>query len=257
MFYRWLFLLFRFPVFSAVSSAAIALGATPNQILYPVDSGSRGTEIINTFAFFSSAIASTATYPYVALQTTLPGSSPYTTYKYISNGIISYVQNIYSTTYNTLVIVKYLPPSTSKQQGIPQYVVLPPEQVTTLLYFTFPTLPLSAAPFSAGVVNGTLPFYSVDPARRAADIYSAVTQLMTTFKNTANNSQVYIQTTLSGPYNPPLPTPGLLQNVQSISYNNSLLQITFQTTPQSIVQTLLVAPEQVQQIIYLRQYGIP
>lgn len=254
-----LFLLavFWVPLFGATSSAAAALGAT-GQILYPVDAGNRGTQIVNAFAFFSSAIATTSTYPYVALQTNLPTSLyyNYTTYKNISNGIISYVQNIFSTTYNTLLIVKYLPPSGSRQT-LPQYVVVPAEQIVELLYFTVKTLPASNAPFTSSPINGTIPFFSVDPTQRAVDIVYAVNQLMTTFKNTGTNSQVWVQITLKGPFKPPLPNPGLLQNIQSVTYSNSLIQFTFQTTNQPIVQTVLVAPEQVQQITYLQTFNSP
>ena len=131
---RFLLLLLRFPLFSAVSSAAVALAAT-GQTLYPIESGQRGTQIINTFGFFSSSIAATATFPYVAIQTTLSPSN-YTTYKNITNGIIPYVQSITPTMFNTLLIVTYLPPSGTQQQSNPQFVVLPSDQTTTLLYFT-------------------------------------------------------------------------------------------------------------------------
>ena len=78
------------------------------------------------------------------------------------------------------------------------------------------------------------------------------------FKNTASNSQVWVQTSLNGPYNPSLPSSGLLQNIQGVFLNtNSLIEFVFQTSPQSIVQTVIVAPEQVQQIIYLQKYGVP
>ncbi len=258
MLWKTLFILWRLPLLSAVSSAAIALGAT-GQVLYPIDANIRGSEIISSFTtLYQSTAKNTTNYPYIALQTTLPNSSQYTTYKSISNGIISYVQNIASTPYNTLVLVTYLPPPASKQQSVPQYIVLPAEKMISLLYFTYATAPLSTNAFTASPIYDTIPFFSVDSTQRASDIVSAVNQLMgAPYKNTSTNSQVWVQTTLNGPFNPPLPSPGLLQNIKSVSYNNSLIQFTFQTTPQSVVQTILVAPEQVQQITYLLKYGVP
>ena len=94
----------------------------------------------------------------------------------------------------------------------------------------------------------------MDPKQRAVDIVSAVTSLSSkTFQS--GLSQVWIQTTLNGPFSPPI-TNGLLKNVLSISVNNSLLQIQYQ--PQGLqLQTIIVAPEQVQQIIYVLYPNAP
>ncbi len=259
MFCRYLFLLLRIPLFSAVSSAAVALGATTGQVLYPIDAGVRGTEVVNAFGFYPTP-TSGSTLPYFVMQTTIPHSPTYTTYRYLSNGIIPCVQSLTQTPYNTLLIVTYLIPSLSALQAVPQYIVVPAEQILTLSYFLvgYGPTPNIQTPFTSTTIPGTTPFFSVDPTQRAIDIVSAVTTLMKKpFKNASTNSQVYVQTTLNGPYNPSLPKAGLLQNITAVSYSGSLIQFTFQTGPTSPSQTILVAPEQVQQIIYVRVYGNP
>jgi hypothetical protein len=233
------------------------LGAKPEQVLYPIDAGARGTQIVNSFALFTPSGGTNL--PYYVLQTGMPNNTYYTTTRFISNGIIPYVQSITKTTYNTLLIIGYLPPPSSGQQSILQYVVVPSDEIVALNYFpqNFGPIPNIATPFTSSAIPGTIPFFSVDPAQRASDIASAVNTLMTTLKNSGTNSQVYVQTSLNGPFNPPLPKPGLLQNITKVAYNNTLVQFTFLTSAQQPAQTVLVAPEQVQQIFYIRQYGVP
>lgn len=252
-----LFLLFCASLFGATTNAATVLGAKSEQTLYPIDAAARGTQIVNSFSLFTTSGGTNL--PYYLLQTNLPNGLPYTTYRFVTNGVVPYIQSIRQTTYNTLLIVGYAPPPSSGLQSIIQYLVIPSDEILTLTYFplNYGPIPNVTTPFKAAAAPGTIPFFSVDPAQRAADIVSAVNTLMTTLKNSGTNSQVYIQTTLNGPYNPPLPKPGLLQNVSSIAYNNTLIQVTFQTNPQQTQQTVLLGPEQVQQIIYIRQYGIP
>jgi hypothetical protein len=244
-----------------ISNAAAVLGATPDQTLYPIDAGQRGTRIYHSFNTTLFPISGGTNLPYFIMQTTLPNNTYNTTTRFILNGIVPYVQSITSTTYNTLLIVSYLPPPNSGQQSIMQYVVVPSDEIVTLNYFpqNYGPVPNIETPFNSTAAPGTLPFFSVDPAQRASDIVQAINMLMNNapFKNTETNSQVWVQTTLTGPYNPPLPEPGLLKYIQADTYTNGLIQITFQTSPQQTAQTILVAPEQVQRIIYLRQYAIP
>ena len=87
-------------------------------------------EIVNSFNSLTRATG--VQVPEVAIQTTLSSSIPYATYRYITNGIIPYVQAMTPTPYYTLLIISYL---TSQMPSIKQYVVLPTEQVTALLYF--------------------------------------------------------------------------------------------------------------------------
>ncbi len=241
----------RIPVFSVASSAVVALAATGQTVVYPIESNQRGTEIVNTFQ--SLARASGVQVPEVAFQTSVPSSS-YATYRYIVNGIIPYIQNITQTTYNTLLIVSYIAP---QAPSTTQYLVLPTEQITALLYFpTLSNLPTSSNPFNASYSNGILPFFSVDPKLRAVDIVSAATKLMAApFKLPSSSSQVWIQTNLSGPFNPPLAN-GLLKNVVGISVNNSLIRIQYQP-PNQPVLTLIAAPEQIQQIIFILNPSYP
>ncbi len=188
------------------------------------------------------------------IQTTLPYSNAYTTYKYIVNGLIPYVQSITQTTNNTLLIITY---QCLQTPSVSQYIVLPTEQVTALLYFPYQnTLPTSNAPFTASVISGTTPYFSVDPKQRATDIVDATTKLLNAPFKTSSQTQVWIQTTLTGPFNPPVPN-GLLKNVLAISVNNSLIQIQFLPPNLSTPTTVFVSPEQVQQITYLLNYNNP
>jgi hypothetical protein len=251
MFCRIFFLLIRIPLFSAVSSAAVALAASGQQALYPIDSSDRGTQIYNTFTALSPATGIQV--PEVALQTTLPATTAYQTYRYITNGIVPYVQAITQTPFNTLLIVSYFPTQTPATL---QYIVLPPEQVTAVLYFpTISNLPLSNAAFTATVVPGTLPFFTVDPLLRTTDIASAVTQLMSA-PFVGPVSQVWVQTTLTGPFNPSVPN-GLLKNITAVSITSGLIQFTFLPPNQPIPLTVIISPEQVQQITYVLNFNSP
>lgn len=256
---RFLGLIWGMHLWAATTSGAVVLAASGQAIVYPIDSHQRGTEIVHTFS--SLTHASGTNVPEVALQTKIPNRIPYTTYKYLVDGTIPYVQAITQTTYNTLLIVSYV----SKQApGQTQYVVVPTESITALLYFpTQDTIPTSAAPFIANPIPGTLPFYSVDPRQRAIDIASAVTQLMKA-PFLASQSQVWMQITLVGPFNPPVPTfdalvpNGLLKNVTAISVDNSLIQIQYQPPNQGgRTFTVFVGPEQVLQITYIQNINHP
>ena len=187
------------PFFSANSGTAVLLGAASQTTLYQIDSTTRGTEILNTFKALKHASGTQV--PEFALQTTLPGNIPYTTYRYINNGLIPYVQSITPTVYNTLLIVAY---QTTQTYGVSQYLVLPSEQVVAVLYFpTLSNLPKTQGSFTASAPVGTLPYFEVNPYQRAIDIASAVNQLMQPPFHTSNTNQVWMQTTLTGPFNPP------------------------------------------------------
>lgn len=265
--WRFLFVFFRVPLFSIASGAAVALSAASGNVFFPIESSLRGTDFLNTFSSFSRATGTTT--PEMALQTTItylplpPNSNkPYGTYQGIQNGIISYAQAITSTTYNTLLIVSYLYPNSATKQ----YVVVPAEQILDLLYFFDNNhLPSSNGAFTASPIPGTIPYYSVDPRQRAADIGSVITQLLKTpFKET--QSQIWMEVTLTGPFTPQLPTinygsntVSVLQNVTAVSLTNNILTITFQPNDPRLTYppTVIVTPEQVQRIIYVRYPNTP
>ncbi len=239
-------------VLAAGTYPAVVLEASGQSILYQIDSTTRGAEILSTFSSLSHASGTQV--PEFALQTSLPNNIPYKTYSYISNGIIPYVQSITPTVYNTLLIVTYLTPQT---YGVAQYLVLPPEQVIAVLYFpTLWNLPKVPGGFTAAAPAGTTPYFSVNPYERAIDIASAVNQLMQAPFHTSNTNQVWMQTTLTGPFNPPIPN-GLLQNITSISAASGLLQISFLPPYQQTQQFVILAPEQMQRIIYVLNFNAP
>lgn len=230
----------------------VALAAAGQTAVYPIDASQRGTEIINTFNSLSPTKNRGTLLPEIILQTNLPNSNLYTTYKYLRNGVIPYVQNITQTTYNTLLIVSYLVSATGTTQ---QYIVLPVEQITGMFYFANYAY-ASTTPFVSTPPSGSLPYFSIDSRQRGVDIVSAVNQLLSSPFKTSGATQVWIQTTLSGPFNYPL-TGGLIQNVTSISVNSSLIQIVFSPPGYAQNQVIVVAPEQVQQIIYLSNFVYP
>jgi hypothetical protein len=252
MFFRLLLFIIKIPLFSAVSSAVIALAATSQTVVFPIDVSQRGAEIINTFN--GLARGSGIQVPEVAFQTNLTANPQYTALRYITNGIIPYIQSITQTTHNTLLIVGYLPPQFSSRI---QYIVVPVESVIDFLYFPLrSTLPSSSAAFTSTYSTGTLPFFTVDPKQRSADIVSAVVTLFSNpFKN-SNTTQVWLQTTLDGPFNQAIIN-GLIRNVTGISVSNSLIQVTYQPLGQATAYTIILAPEQVQQILYIFNYNTP
>jgi len=222
---------------------------------------------LNTFSSFSHATGTTT--PEIALQTSITNfplppnvNKTYGTYQGIQNGIFSYVQAITSTTHNTLLIVTYLYPNSATKQ----YVVVPSEQILDLLYFFDNNhLPSSNAAFTASPIPGTIPYYSVDPRQRAADIGSVITQLLKSpFKETQR--QIWVEVTLTGPFTPHLPTVNygsntvsVLQNVTAVSLLNNILTFTFQPNDPRLTYppTIIVTPEQVQRIIFVRYPNAP
>lgn len=263
MWYRT-FLFLVFSHFLTAQNAPVVLNSSSLQVLYEIDASQRGTELLGAFNQLKTALTTNLfTPPVIEMQTTLPNNIPYAGYKGIyKNGIIPFVQTISGTTYNTLLLVSYVTPTYNTQY--PFYIVLPVEQVTSLLYFqTISNLPVpsvaTAPSFSAAFPPNVIPYYSVNPAHRAADIVSAVNQLRSKFTEPSLN-QIWIQTGVAGPYRDPSTPNGLLKNVLSVSLvGNGLLQITFRPldqTPQT-TGTVYVSAEQVQQILYIRYYNNP
>jgi len=248
--------MFWVPVFSVASGAVVALAATGQTIFYPTDCAQRGAEIVNTFNSSSLSHATGAEYPQILFQTKLP-SLPYTPYQYPNDnkGMISFVQSLTQTTHNTLLIVTYINQRFSSR---PQYIVLPVEQFMDLVYVpTRYNQPSNSTSFSSNFTGGVYPYFSVDPKQRAADIVSAVNQLKTSssFQRTAL-TQIWIQTNLSGPFNPQIPN-GLLKNITAISVDNSLIRIDYFPPYFQQTQTVVVTPEQVEQVLFIYNYNTP
>jgi hypothetical protein len=256
MLYRLLLLLIKIPLFSIASSAAVALAASGQTVLYPIDPMQRGTEIVNMFTALVNNPSLTPPYE-VALQTTLLTQSNYRTYRYLVNGMIPFIQRIDPATNDTLLIVTYQ--LQQNAQGLPYFIVLPVEDVVAMLDFpTQNNLPLNSKPFTAVYPSGIIPYFSVDPVQRATDIVNVTNKLLNTPPLTipykTSSSQVWIQTNLVGPFNPNTPN-GLLKNVTSISntYSGSTTLIKIDYLPSynlSYTLSVIVTPEQVLEIIF-------
>ncbi len=254
---RLLFLLLRIQIFAASSSAVVALAQSNLSAVYEIDAMTRGNELVSILNNLLPTVAKSVNVPALALQTTLPASVGlrYGSYKGIQYGTIYYIQGITQTTYNTLIIVSYLPTQSSSTL---EYVVLPIEQIVDLLYFPtqFSIQGTPPGPYISTTPPNTLIFYSINPYQRALDIISAWQSLVKLFTN--RSQQVWIQTTVSGPYNPAIPSNGLLQQVSNVALSgNGLLAITFQTLNQTTIQTIYIPPEQVQQIVFIRNFNAP
>lgn len=241
----------------AQAASAVVIQAAPQNTLFPIDSGERGTQISDTFGALPHATSST--YPEFIFQTLIPPglSNIYGSYAYIINGRLPFVQNVYTTPNNTLLIISYRPLNAFNNQ----YIVVPPEQIVDLIYVQYIyNEPPSTAPFTSTAIPNQIPFFSVDQQERIEDIISATNQLLSTTFATGT-SQVWIQTTLSGPFVPPFNsnnTPGLLQNVKSIAQlANGLIQITYLPINQATNQTVIVTPQQVVQIFYIPYFNTP
>ncbi|MES2274090.1 MAG: hypothetical protein V4487_07850 [Chlamydiota bacterium] len=220
-----------------------AISVTGPTTIFPIDPMQRGLNI-------AKMVATLTTAPYnipqseVAIQTLSTTPFPYASY--VVNGLIPYVQTISLAPYDTLLIVKYVPPGAS-----PQYLVVPIELISEVIYSPV-TIP--ATGFTSSFANGVIPFFSIDPVKRAADIQSIATTLLTSAPYKTATSKVGILTTLSGPFFLPLQN-GLIYNVQSVTLmaaNDTLLLIKYLST-QFVSSTIVVAAEQVQQVVYFPQ----
>jgi len=252
--------MFAFLLAVVTSTSAVVLNSPPQSVLVPIDAATRGTQIANTFASSSYPHATGPYYPEFILQTTLPPGlgSQYGSYTYIVNGRLPFVQSIATTTYNTLLVVTYRSLGTTNTQ----VVVVPAEQIVDLIYVPFIyTEPPNNLPFVTTPVPPQVPFYSVDPVQRGADVVSAINQLLNNTTFTTALSQIWVQTTLTGPYSPPMNSlgqPGMVQNVLSASLvTPGMIQITYLPLNQAVNQTLLLTPEQVQLILYIPYYNTP
>jgi hypothetical protein len=237
---------------------AVAAGASPFSTFYSIDASTRGLEIYSTFSSPAMThVLGSPQLPAVWFQTTLTNSIPYRTYSYITpGGMIPYVQTLTDTPNHTLFIVSYLPVAAG---NVIQHLVVPIEQIQALVYYPSQySAPGQNSHFQIAPIPSTVPYYSVDPTKRAADIVAATLLLMgSPFK--LSSSQVWIQMTLTGPFRPiNVYDNGLLQNITAISALGTLIQITFlPNNNQSTPITVFVPPEEILRIIYVRDLAYP
>ncbi|GEM_PF-3593910 len=195
----------------------------------------------------------------------------------IVNGIIPYVQNATSSVSPfftfpqhapnyTLFVFAYNPTGITGITTTTKFVAVGIEQIVTLAYRNTISPPFSLSfPFTSTYVGNLYPLYYIDPVKRAADIQSVAANFLT-HRNTYNgspSSQLWIWTTLNGNYYDSFAStasypPGLIPNVTKISIlSHSLLLITYEPATPAVHQiqpepkwSVVVAPEQVQQIIF-------
>lgn len=241
----------------AVASGAAASLAAPYSAFFPIDITVRGLELYNTFnSPLFPIVTGSPTLPSIWFQTSLSNRTPYQTYSHItSGGMIPYVQTFAPAPNYTAFVLSYFPVASG---NIIQYLVVFTEQIQALIYypqrFQFPN---QNGSFAAVPVN-TTPYFSIDPVKRAEDIVYATNQLKALITSYPN-SEVWIQTSLSGPFRPPgVYSNGLLENVTYLEYSSSLIHIQFNPRNYSS-DTLQIAvpPELVQMIVFVRDASYP
>ena len=169
---------------------------------------------------------------------------------YVVNGLIPYVSSVSPAPNDTLLLVTYYP---SIPKVGPLYLVVPIEQVTAVIYSPVPLYPGSS--FSSTYMNGLTPWLYISPTERASDIISMVNTLLAPPYN-GGASNVALYTTLSGPFYPPV-SGGVIQNVQSVtqvSVGDTLLLVSYLSPTTNALGTIVVAVEQVLEIVYYPQY---
>ncbi len=275
--------------------AFLTLQASPPLNLYQIDAAIRGTDFLveATAAFTASGTIGT-TIPNtseVAIQThAIPR------YFYppgIINGMIPYVQNqILAAPNKTLFIIPFnngIQGLVNGLTALTQYLAVGIEQIVTIAYRYRTNNSFPPIGFISNYPSNVLPLFQIDPAKRAADVKAIVTTLIngnsgttgvtpaaTPILNFTGSAQVWILTTLQGPFYIPFATnivPNAIPNVTAVSVvSGGLLQITysplFPASPQTVITplpTVFVAVEQVEQIIYFpdvnkistfRQFGL-
>lgn len=242
--------------FSEASNGAITT--------YPINPGSRGEDIVAMFAQLNTAPFKINGQSQVAIQTT-------------NNGLITNVQAITPMTNHTILLIAYLLPSGQLPLGhvgknasrVSQgFVAIPVEQIIEMIYS--PTIMSTSSVFTSKVPGGILPIFSVDLAKRSADIQEAVTLLITPPIANAGTpfTPVSLLTTLGGPYyqgtantaGAPIIVNGVIPQVEavdpSIAPNGTLLLVTFkplQSNPYlntGASASVVVAPDQIFGIVF-------
>src|SRR3989338_2621144 len=149
----WIFLLLACLPLAAQTTTSTVAATTGSTAVFSINPMLRGADLLTMFSTLSVVPYKTAQ-SQLALQTT-------------QSGLIPNVQSLSAATYKTLLIVAYKPGST------PQYIVVPVEQITELIYS--PVTISSASVFtSLTAPSGNFPFFAVDLSQRATDIEWAV-----------------------------------------------------------------------------------
>ncbi|HEX2582558.1 MAG TPA: hypothetical protein VHL30_00385, partial [Chlamydiales bacterium] len=172
----WLFSLF---VSSSLFAQSVtSTSATPNGSIshYHITPKHRALDIINLFNTFNGNPYNLTKRYRIALQTT-------------RNSLINWVQSISPASNYTLFIVGY------GSDTQPQYVVLPVEQITELIY----SIGNISGGFNAMATSGVLPIFEINSLDRANDIIQVVNTLLTNYRsfNGTPDVQVALQTSLT------------------------------------------------------------
>lgn len=230
--------------------------ANPPLDLFQIDAKTRGEEFAN---ILDTAFTLATSSGEVVIQT--QASPAFLRAPGVQNGIIPYVQNSsmfpFAAPNSTLFIFAYNPNGALGISQNTQFLVVGIEQIVTVAYrnTVSPPFPLTP-PFQSMYASNILPLVTINPTLRAADIQNIAQQFLsspTTF-NGNPGSQLWITTTLSGPFYVPFATSvasGAIPNVLAISVLSSeFLLITYKPLSSLISWSVIVPAEQVQQIVF-------
>ncbi len=235
---RFFFLAVCVGLFGQSSSFLIANGISSTSV-YPIDLPQRGFDLVKTFTYLNTG---NSIYTGVALQT--------------SSKLYFNVQSITPATNYTIFIVGY-----ATNNATTTYVVIPVEQIVEIVYNPLPQTFNSSQTFGSNTVSGVLPYYSIEPSKRAADIQWVVANLSKVVPYTITN--ILVQTTLTGSYGAisctgstnGISNSGTISYVQGVtlvpSSNGTLMLVTyFCGNNSSSSYSVIVAPNQVTGITY-------
>lgn len=236
--------------------------------LYTIDASTRGKDFssILTTAFTLATTAGEVVIQTSGVPTNLQNSIPTGVIPFVQQGTLSLPTSKaipYAAPNNTLFLFGYNPKGQSGLSIYTQYIVVGIEQIVTVAYRNTINPPFR---FTNGVFNSLyssnlLPLYTINPTLRAADIVD-ITQKFISFPSAFNGnsgSQVWILTTLTGPFYVPFALrvdPQAIPNVTAIQVlANEYLQITYYPQSSNFPWTVIVPAEQIQQIVfYPNQY---
>jgi hypothetical protein len=226
---KFLTLFFSLALFGQTSSFLVASGAN-GPIVYQIEASQRGFDI----AKMVTQLSGSGIFTGVALQTT--------------SQLLYNVISLTPATNYTMFIVNYATTS-----GAVNHIVVPVEQILEVVYRPYPQKFSSNQQYAVGSVSGVLPYISVDPVERAADIQSIFNYLNTTGRSSFSPSvyKIYIQTSLdlSNYYGL---TSGVIVDARSVTIssgsNGTLMLISYQYNTNTY--SVVIAPEQVVSITY-------
>jgi len=242
--YRTLLLLFSaFSLFAQSSDLVAALASDGSSAVFPINPTHRGADIESMVSTLSASPYVTPTSE-VSIQTAFSGTLSYA--PSVLNGMIPFVQSVATGPNKTLFIISYKGARNSSQT---QYIVVPVEQILSVVYST---RTIATTGFTVTPPTGMIPYFPINLPLRAEDIQNVVATLVTSAPYATPISSVAIQTTLDGPFYPTI-TDGLIPDVQNISLaaspNETLLLVNF-IGPYNQLASVVVAVDQVEQVIY-------